>query len=111
ARQGREPGARRFLAAVERPEPDWLPGNPRWGAHAGAYRGLSLAALCRSAAERLWMRPKPATKRASRGVIFQKEKSASSKLIACSGKRASQASFGPPESCTASPRMLTRISV
>ena len=41
-------------------------------------------------ADRLWMRPKPATKRASRGVIFQNEKSASSKLIACSGNRSSQ---------------------
>src|SRR6266481_2887925 len=59
-----------------------------------------------SVADRLWMRPKPATKRASRGVIFQKEKSASWKLIACSGKRASQASLGPPEICVASPRML-----
>ena len=48
-----------------------------------------------SSAERLWMRPKPATKRASRGVMRQNEKSASLKLIACSGKRASQASFGP----------------
>src|SRR5258705_12162287 len=44
--------------------------------------------LCRSSvAEMLWMRPKPATKRASRGVIRQKEKSARVKLIACSGKR------------------------
>ena len=45
---------------------------------------LSVHASFSSAAERLWMRPKPAIKRASRGVIFQNEKSASSKLIACS---------------------------
>src|SRR6185436_6678825 len=58
------------------------------------------AAPFSSAAERLWMRPKPATKRASRGTIFQKEKSASSKLMACSGKRASQVvlRFSNPES-------------
>jgi len=52
------------------------------------------------------MRPKPATKRASRGTIFQKEKSASSKLIACSGKRASQASFGPSLIRVASPHRI-----
>src|SRR3954469_17868127 len=69
------------------------------------------AAPFRSAAERLWMRPKPATKRASRGTIFQNEKSASSKLIACSGKRASHASLGPPVIGIASPRIETRISV
>jgi hypothetical protein len=39
------------------------------------------------------MRPKPAMKRASRGTIFQNEKSASWKLIACSGKRSSHFAF------------------
>src|SRR5258706_422313 len=63
------------------------------------------------------MRPKPATKRASRGAMRQKEKSASSKLIACSGKRDSQAFLsaanGPPPFARldASPRTLTRASV
>src|SRR4030095_16830887 len=68
----------------------------------------------RSDAERLWIRPKPATKRASRGVICQNEKSASSKLIACSGKRSSQRGFSAGlsrASCDASPRIDTRISV
>src|SRR5712692_8550721 len=53
----------------------------------------AVAALTSSCAEMLWMLPKPATKRASRGAMRQKEKSASSKLIACSGKRSSQALF------------------
>ena len=54
------------------------------------------------------MRPKPATKRASRGAMRQKEKSASSKLIACSGNVASHAAFRSgwsPGSCAASPRI------
>src|SRR5207302_6134318 len=60
--------------------------------------GPEFAQRASSAAERLWMRPKPATKRASRGVIAQNEKSASSKLIACSGKRSSQADFSAAKS-------------
>src|SRR5712691_8457720 len=72
------------------------------------------ASARRPAAETLWMRPKPATKRASRGAIFQKEKSASSKLTACCGKRCSQAAFNSGISFfrfKASPRIETRISV
>src|SRR5688572_29057842 len=62
-------------------------------------------AAASSAAERLWILPKPATKRASRGTIFQNEKSASSKLIACSGNLSSHAAFKAglsAQSCCAS---------
>src|SRR5258708_6591206 len=44
------------------------------------------------------MRPKPATKRASRGAMRQKEKSASSKFIACSGNRAAVVGLGDRQS-------------
>ncbi len=52
------------------------------------------------------MRPKPATKRASRGAILQKEKSASSKLIACSGNLAATVAF----KCGSSPGKLGGVA-
>src|SRR6185295_18327763 len=60
------------------------------------------------------MRPKPATKRASRGAMRQNEKSASSKLTACSGKRSSHCCFRPgcsPESISAFPRIEILFNV
>src|SRR6202008_3714195 len=74
-----------------------------------AHRGSQ--GIPSSAADGLGILPKPATKRASRVVILQKEKSASSKLIACFGKRSSQACLGPWEIRRASPRIVTRIKV
>jgi len=56
-------------------------------------------------------------KRASRGTIFQNEKSARVKLIACSWKRPSHAIFSSGTLASsfgmrsASPRMVTRMSV
>src|SRR3990172_10599340 len=67
-----------------------------------------------SAAERFWMRPKPAMKRASRGRMRQKEKSESSKLMACSGKRASHRRFKSgcsPSSICALPLTETLLKV